>query len=1602
MEELFMQFFERGDWVEAQVQQQADSYAQTIACSLLAAGHRPPDWLLPSYVTEPQELNGKPIVPGLVFTGSQITTPATNRTVFLPPAVPSTFFRKSGVPNGYTHPDANWAALDTDQHEEPLQEQTSLNNELSETLVAAKMSSRIQRSRSRKRNMEDRLRGRDEAAKSGSHDDIQDGTHRSKLANVGSNRTNASSSSVPYGDVANNAKTTSSRPGQGNGLCASLGRSTDSKCHNNLENEEQLDSFPSLIVENKIVCSDSNAEATNNCSVRDLLVVPLPCLSKLKDADSLCHIMPETHLLVEPKKLQFDGVESVCINPASEQTGQQQESGLECDHIDLSARNPLSEEPSLTSSQGPHSMDRPLLDGVKSGHLNPDSAPVKQHHRDALECGHPDLTGTHSQNKEPFLTCSSETLNAMGDPLLQKDTRHIPETNSLGRACSKVSQPLEVNTSNSDETNCSERPRSVGNPLLGNDTVQSVEDNEILQSSNSHDSAPHCGSLQLPTQLADTRFGAQASSGILPNSLLGEHGCDHLSNLLINGTNSQCSQGRSAVSLEQLPPQTITPTDVCQSSLSSYRTQSNDKHSNGRAAVNTFDNELSQDQYLLARPSLEFNGCIPDVDTPLGHPPLGMQSETLKGNPVSYSVNCHSEKLGDDAQLNKSNGDSAANRKNDSAVPKVVSSISSGRTREMHGTERNSVALSEKSNGSLQQGTEQVTPHVENAVQTNANSCTAENVKQIMSARRSESCEKNNKLQAGTGNALKRSVADGVQINGGTSSKRKRIKCQDIAHLSSSNTNSLSPDHQDGISNHVVTAENFSGKSQPSGRYRLRSSGFHEFMSLKSETRKGAANCKMSVASDVQENEDSSPKLRNRDNLSDVALCTSSAQALSPNFNCGISSTDATEGMDFQDYQAQLQNIFDIATTSAVPSCSNITPDNVEHCTQEEHPCIEGEGLTVTNSSAEHQQMALQMDKMSSQSVIFNPENYSSTDPTNIFLSNALDQHGIRASSPIALVHEKLSYRSGVELDMKCKSKDLTGCLLSDATIPKQKNDESVDCSDTMPQFESFDFSVPFDSPTTEKRAFETLRDSGQFSTLSSDISKYKMNTASGMRQLLASMSGKSMNCSFHDDVRQCSASNDGSIADIFGSCGLGHNGSFFTSDVIASCSSDGSNNQENCENPLTPAVEKYSLGKHSARVGSVSEHMGSIPELSCFRIDKDSGIEEENDYQDLVAGSVGNQKQSGRKALQDITGLCQNTGTSASYSIGTMDTIETCSSELNHHSDLRNYSDNKKPKGNGVTLVKIEGKVSHFPHNRLSKTEAIDNKNQRHMSEANLGKQSKPSNMVANVASFIPLVRPKVNPTTSCVKKDIRVKALEAAEAAKRLEEKKRNEREMRKAAAKLEREKLKQEKELKQKQEEEQKKKRDADVANRKRQRDEDERREKERKRKCAEEARKQQKQPMERRHPNDEKDAHPKAPVNKGLQKNLVEAMKSQVKSDETTGPGYKAIKSNYEKVEVVDGRSAHFGSVAKENIRNSFEESYMMTPYKDSDEEDDDDFDHKEELRRRRKITPSWVREENLVEILLDNRNLDGKEIFARKCSFNLSDVLPVHVPQRGFR
>ncbi|KAI4965013.1 hypothetical protein ZWY2020_057671 [Hordeum vulgare] len=1401
MENLFMQVFERRDWVTGQMRQQVDSYAESLACAFLAAGHRPPPWLLPSCAAGPQELNGKPIVPGLLFSGSQITTPATNRTVFQPPAVPSISLRNVEVPNGYAGLETICDTVDTNQHEVSQQKQVSVDQEVVEAGSGINMFSVVKRSRSRQRHIEDRSREKGQATNTGTNDVMQDRMQRSELATAGSNKTTASLSSKPCGDGENNAGTKTSLPGQGKGFYANQDRSAEFVmcCKDgDLGNQGvQLDSS-----QNQIVSSDNNVKV----SVQSSFGVQV--------TGSVCHALPETYLSVEPKKLQFDGVESVCMNLASEQMMQQPVCALEGANLDLVEAHPLNEDPSSTSySQVPRFMGRLLLDGVESGYLNPYSAPVKQQQKSALECAILDLTGVHSRK---------------GD--------------------------------------------------------------------------------QSPTS-----------------------------------------------SLEE--------------------------------------------QHLLARTSLEFKET--DVETPFGPASPVTQNETLNGKAAYDAVNCHSGKL-DDVQvkfsaLTKACNISVSNKKDESAVPEVISSASVRRTSEMHSTERNSITSAQD----LQQnGTEQKTSLLENVVKENVDSCTAENDKQNSSQPSVQyflgsaaSHEKINLLKSDISSAAcdqKRSVQDGVKVNDSLSSKRRRIRRRSDFDLSRTPcTNSLSLNHQVDISGPMLTATNFSEKSHPSSPFFSRSSGSCKSMSLESE---GG-----NAASDVCGDGNSSRGRRNATSLLNVVLDNSPTAS---------TSRSAFEGMVFKTSQEQKQNKLEVefmTTAAALPYCSGILSHNEENCTQQEGTCLEGQDLNVTAASMADQEMALETDSLSSPIAILNQENYSGREPFTQFPGYALDQHGEQASAPNALFPRKLCYESNVKRGRKHKSYDANGHLLPGAAI-------------SMPVFEKFDVPGQFDSPIIGKRSFESFHDSRQLGTISSDPpNKYNTNTASSLHQLLTTMPPKN-SLSIMDSFRY------GSKLD-----------SFFISDDVASWSSNASSRQETSETPLTPSVEKYSLQKFSVRSGSGSKHMGSIPELKIFQIDEDNSILEEDEYQDRTPGSVdvnySCQRPSERTALKDITGLCQNNGNSPSLSMRCMDkgknidlSAESVSSELIHHSNIKN--DSIKRKYNHPTSVKREGKASRSLHGRLGTTEIISStngrhrsevnvdkqgttelksRNGRHRSEANVDRQPKPSNIVANVTSFVPLVKQKMQSTTVCMKKDVKVKALKAAEAAKRLEEKKQKEQEKRKAAAKAERERLKQEKELKQKLEDERKKKREVDVATKKRQREEGEKRETMKKRKCMDEARKQQKQPMERqRAMKDGKDARQKVSDNMEPRKNLVDVGKNQVKSDETTEHAlrYKANESKDEKGVVVEDRNASFGSDAKENILNSLEESYTMTPYKDSD---DDDYDeHEQEARRRRKFVPSWARKENLDNILLSNKTLNPREIFARKLSFNIPEVLPAPVPQRGLR
>ncbi|CAN6556097.1 unnamed protein product [Malus baccata var. baccata] len=148
--------------------------------------------------------------------------------------------------------------------------------------------------------------------------------------------------------------------------------------------------------------------------------------------------------------------------------------------------------------------------------------------------------------------------------------------------------------------------------------------------------------------------------------------------------------------------------------------------------------------------------------------------------------------------------------------------------------------------------------------------------------------------------------------------------------------------------------------------------------------------------------------------------------------------------------------------------------------------------------------------------------------------------------------------------------------------------------------------------------------------------------------------------------------------------------------------------------------------------------------------------------------------------------------------------------------------------------------------HNRFSRPKLSGKTSERNGGPSLSEQVPKCNNIVSSMTSFIPLVQQKQAAAVVTGKRDIKVKALEAAEAGKRLAEKKENERKMKKEALKLERSRMEQgnmkQLELQKKKKEEERKKKEADMAIKKRQREDEERKEKERKRMRVESCRQQ----------------------------------------------------------------------------------------------------------------------------------------------------------------
>ncbi|CAL5005598.1 unnamed protein product [Urochloa decumbens] len=560
---------------------------------------------------------------------------------------------------------------------------------------------------------------------------------------------------------------------------------------------------------------------------------------------------------------------------------------------------------------------------------------------------------------------------------------------------------------------------------------------------------------------------------------------------------------------------------------------------------------------------------------------------------------------------------------------------------------------------------------------------------------------------------------------------------------------------------------------------------------------------------------------------------------------------------------------------------------------------------------------------------------------------------------------------------------------------------------ETMQECQRFSIPVPCNSPAINNRASQAFCEATELINLSSSLSaKYKMKPLDGVYQSLPSRYKKLMNRSLSysiDDTNLLDSSYDSKKFGVFGKYSLVYDGAFKMSDDHTYDSPNAYSLQEDSDVPLTHSVEKNNLENLSGRTGSSSDYLSSIPELACFRIDEDSTSLGENDQMKL-SGSIGrNCSRQGlvtKNLLGYPTSIHERKGTSR---VG-LTAGKSYTSKPDRHVHIRVNQDIKNPKENHAPSIRKDGKVTQPLLDRLSnKTEISSSKSERNRSETISANGCRPRNIVSNMTSFIPLVKQKQRPPTSCVKRNVRVRALEAAEAAKRREEKKQTDREKRKAAVELELVRLKQEKEHRQKQVVQQNKK-DADIISRKRQRENDGKRGNGRKKKCVEEAPKHQKQLLEIMHStNAMTDACPNHTDGKDLVKNLV-GVKNQLISDERMESVnmLTASKSNSPKAAFVDWKSEGSKLQVLGSLSDDVDKSYEMSPYEDSDEEDFDNLEHEREIRRTCKLIPSWAQKENLNKILLSNQALDPREVFARKCSFILSDVLTLVIPHGLFK
>ncbi|XP_028114454.1 DNA ligase 1-like [Camellia sinensis] len=445
-------------------------------------------------------------------------------------------------------------------------------------------------------------------------------------------------------------------------------------------------------------------------------------------------------------------------------------------------------------------------------------------------------------------------------------------------------------------------------------------------------------------------------------------------------------------------------------------------------------------------------------------------------------------------------------------------------------------------------------------------------------------------------------------------------------------------------------------------------------------------------------------------------------------------------------------------------------------------------------------------------------------------------------------------------------------------------------------------------------------------------------------------------------------------------------------------------------------------IGKLWDRISSNSSSSGKQrslnPELTCFPIEEDPSISGENENIDEVADTIQEDISSTlmtrakRQPLAEIKEACVNPPTSVSAAErfldrNSLDSTNTEVSATGAQSGIKQKLA-KIVRGSLSVSTNCIKKATESLNNRFSKPKLSGKTSLRKGGQNLLERESKRNNIVSNITSFLPLVQQKQAAAVGTGKRDIKVKALEAA---KRLEEKRQNERKLKKDALKLERERKEQENlrqmEINKKKKEEEQKKKDADMAARKRLREEEERKEKERKRKRIEEPRQQQRGKEEKLRAEKEKEVPFGAMdenVNDGKESNNELRKHQKMKKPQTDPRAAEISTSNASQVILKDCQAfSHFGdngeptsvftkTAEKDSFmaKTSLEKSYSISPYQCSDDEEDEE-DERDEIHTK-KFVPSWASKNSVALVLSSQQKVDPYIIFPPESFCSIDEVL----------